>query len=199
MTIFSLGSACNLEHFSSLTHGGSNLENQSIVPMPNSGNSNNSQEFGNSSYTWKSDSTASIDMTTRDGSLFNAASEGGNFGNVNFGPDTWGASTDTYVSNNSLLNNNLGERNIQDGPILPNMRPQSAFMPTSRTQFVKNEDENGRDLSVVSRKKPKTIVIQLPEYKKKQIQEDQKNMWIFIIIAFILVCGGLLYKTKYAS
>ena len=79
MTIFSLGSACNLEHFSSLTHGGSNLENQSIVPMPNSGNSNNSQEFGNSSYTWKSDSTASIDMTTRDGSLFNAASEGGNF------------------------------------------------------------------------------------------------------------------------
>lgn len=194
MTIFSLGSSCDLEHFSSLTHVSGNLDNQAIVPMSNSGG-----DFGNSSYNWKSDSRATIDMTTRDSSLFNAVSEGGNFGNVNFGPDTWGASTDTYESRNPLLNNNLGERNVQDGPILPNMRPQSAFMPTSRTQFVKNEDENGRDLSVVSRKKPKTIVIPLPPYDKKRIQEDQKNMWIFIIIAFILVCGGLLYKTKYAS
>jgi len=193
MTIFSLGSSCDLEHFSSLTQVGGNLDNQAIVPMSNSGG-----DFGNSSYNWKSDSRATIDMTTRDSSLFNAVSEGGNFGNVNFGPDTWGASTDTYESRNPLLNNNLGERNVQDGPILPNMRPQSAFMPTSRTQFVKNEDENGRDLSVVSRKKPKTIVIQLPPYDKKRIQEDQKNMWIFIIIAFILVCGGMLYKTKYA-
>ena len=193
MTIFSLGSSCDLEHFSSLTHVSGNLDNQAIVPMSNSGG-----DFGNSTYNWKSDSRATIDMTTRDSSLFNAVSEGGNFGNVNFGPDTWGASTDTYESRNPLLNNNLGERNVQDGPILPNMRPQSAFMPTSRTQFVKNEDENGRDLSVVSRKKPKTIVIPLPPYDKKRIQEDQKNMWIFIIIAFILVCGGLLYKTKYA-
>ena len=193
MTIFSLGSSCDLEHFSSLTHVSGNLDNQAIVPMSNSGG-----DFGNSSYNWKSDSRATIDMTTRDSSLFNAVSEGGNFGNVNFGPDTWGASTDTYESRNPLLNNNLGERNVQDGAILPNMRPQSAFMPTSRTQFVKNEDENGRDLSVVSRKKPKTIVIPLPPYDKKRIQEDQKNMWIFIIIAFILVCGGLLYKTKYA-
>lgn len=193
MTIFSLGSACDLEHFSSLTQVGGNLDNQAIVPMSNSGG-----EFGNSSYTWKSDSTATIDMTTRDSSLFNGVSEGGNSGHVNFGPDVWGSSTDTYESRNPLLNNNLGERNVQDGPILPNMRPQSAFMPTSRTQFIKNEDENGRDLSVVSRKKPKTIVIPLPPYDKKRIQEDQKNMWIFIIIAFILVCGGLLYKTKYA-
>ena len=193
MTIFSLGSSCDLEHFSSLTQVGGNSDYQGIVPMSNSGG-----EFGNSSYNWKSDSRATIDMTTRDSSLFNAVSEGGNFGNVNFGPDTWGASTDTYESRNPLLNNNLGERNVQDGPILPNMRPQSAFMPTSRTQFVKNEDENGRDLSVVSRKKPKTIVIPLPPYDKKRIQEDQKNMWIFIIIAFILVCGGMLYKTKYA-
>jgi len=193
MTIFSLGSSCDLEHFSSLTHVSGNLDNQTIVPMSNSGG-----DFGNSTYNWKSDSRATIDMTTRDSSLFNAVSEGGNFGNVNFGPDTWGASTDTYESKNPLLNNNLGERNVQDGPILPNMRPQSAFMPTSRTQFIKNEDENGRDLSVVSRKKPKTIVIPLPPYDKKRIQEDQKNMWIFIIIAFILVCGGLLYKTKYA-
>jgi hypothetical protein len=193
MTIFSLGSACDLEHFSSLTQVGGNLDNQAIVPMSNSGG-----DFGNSSYNWKSDSRATIDMTTRDSSLFNAVSEGGNFGNVNFGPDTWGASTDTYESRNPLLNNNLGERNVQSDTILPNMRPQSAFMPTSRTQFVKNEDENGRDLSVVSRKKPKTIVIPLPPYDKKRIQEDQKNMWIFIIIAFILVCGGLLYKTKYA-
>ena len=193
MTIFSLGSSCDLEHFSSLTHVSGNLDNQAIVPMSNSGG-----DFGNSTYNWKSDSRATIDMTTRDSSLFNAVSEGGNFGNVNFGPDTWGASTDTYESRNPLLNNNLGERNVQDGPILPNMRPQSAFMPTSRTQFVKNEDENGRDLTVVSRKKPKTIVIPLPPYDKKRIQEDQKNMWIFIIIAFILVCGGLLYKTKYA-
>lgn len=193
MTIFSLGSSCDLEHFSSLTHVSGNLDNQAIVPMSNSGG-----DFGNSTYNWKSDSRATIDMTTRDSSLFNAVSEGGNFGNINFGPDTWGASTDTYESKNPLLNNNLGERNVQDGAILPNMRPQSAFMPTSRTQFVKNEDENGRDLSVVSRKKPKTIVIPLPPYDKKRIQEDQKNMWIFIIIAFILVCGGLLYKTKYA-
>lgn len=147
MTIFSLGSACNLEHFSSLTQVGSNLDNQAIVPMSNSGG-----EFGNSSYNWKSDSRATIDMTTRDSSLFNSVGQDGNFGNVNFGPDTWGASTDTYESRNPLLNNNLGERNVQESPILPNMRPQSAFMPTSRTQFVKNEDENGRDLSVVSKK-----------------------------------------------
>jgi len=193
MTIFSLGSACDLEHFSSLTQVGGNSDYQSIVPMSNSGG-----EFGNSSYNWKSDSTATIDMTTRDSSLFNAVSEGGNSGHVNFGPDVWGSSTDTYVSGNPLLNNNLGERNVQEGNIMPNMRPQSAYMPTSRTQFVKNEDENGRDLTVVSRKKPKTIVIPLPPFDKKRIQEDQKNMWIFIIIAFILVCGGLLYKTKYA-
>jgi hypothetical protein len=193
MTIFSLGSACDLEHFSSLTQVGGNSDYQPIVPMSNSGG-----EFGNSTYNWKSDSTATIDMTTRDSSLFNGVSEGGSAGHVNFGPDVWGSSTDTYVSNNSLLNNNLGERNVQEGNIMPNMRPQSAYMPTSRTQFVKNEDENGRDLTVVSRKKPKTIVIPLPPYDKKKIQEDQKNMWIFIIIAFILVCGGLLYKTKYA-
>ena len=187
MTIFSLGGACDLEHFSSLTQVGGNSDYQGIVPMSNSGG-----EFGNSSYNWKSDSRATIDMTTRDSSLFN--------GNVNFGPDTWGSSTDTYVSRNPLLNNNLGESNVQEGNvIMPNMRPQSAYMPTSRTQFVKNEDENGRDLAVVSRKKPKTIIIPLPPYDKKKIQEDQKNMWIFIIIAFILVCGGLLYKTKYAS
>ena len=194
MTIFSLGSACDLEHFSSLTQVGGNSDYQGIVPMSNSGG-----EFGNSSYNWKSDSTATIDMTTRDSSLFNGVSEGGNSGHVNFGPDVWGSSTDTYVSNNPLLNNNLGERNVQEGNIMPNMRPQSAYMPTSRTQFVKNEDENGRDLTVVSRKKPKTIVVPLPPFDKKRIQEDQKNMWIFIIIAFILVCGGLLYKTKYAS
>jgi hypothetical protein len=194
MTIFSLGSACDLEHFSSLTQVGGNSDYQPIVPMNNSGG-----EFGNSSYNWKSDSTATIDMTTRDSSLFNAVSESGNAGHVNFGPDVWGSSTDKYVSENPLLNNNLGERNVQEGNIMPNMRPQSAYMPTSRTQFVKNEDENGRDLTVVSRKKPKTIVIPLPPFDKKRIQEDQKNMWIFIIIAFILVCGGLLYKTKYAS
>lgn len=194
MTIFSLGSACDLEHFSSLTQVGGNSDYQGIVPMSNSGG-----EFGNSSYNWKSDSTATIDMTTRDSSLFNGVSEGGNSGHVNFGPDVWGSSTDTYVSSNPLLNNNLGERNVQEGNIMPNMRPQSAYMPTSRTQFVKNEDENGRDLTVVSRKKPKTIVVPLPPFDKKRIQEDQKNMWIFIIIAFILVCGGLLYKTKYAS
>ena len=194
MTIFSLGSACDLEHFSSLTQVGGNSDYQGIVPMSNSGG-----EFGNSSYTWKSDSTATIDMTTRDSSLFNGVSESGNAGHVNFGPDVWGSSTDTYVSRNPLLNNNLGERNVQEGNIMPNMRPQSAYMPTSRTQFVKNEDENGRDLTVVSKKKPKIIVVPLPPFDKKRIQEDQKNMWIFIIIAFILVCGGLLYKTKYAS
>jgi len=194
MTIFSLGSACDLEHFSSLTQVGGNSDYQGIVPMSNSGG-----EFGNSSYTWKSDSTATIDMTTRDSSLFNGVSESGNAGHVNFGPDVWGSSTDTYVSSNPLLNNNLGERNVQEGNIMPNMRPQSAYMPTSRTQFVKNEDENGRDLTVVSKKKPKIIVVPLPPFDKKRIQEDQKNMWIFIIIAFILVCGGLLYKTKYAS
>ncbi len=194
MTIFSLGSACDLEHFSSLTQVGGNSDYQGIVPMSNSGG-----EFGNSSYTWKSDSTATIDMTTRDSSLFNAVSEGGNAGHVNFGPDVWGSSTDTYVSRNPLLNNNLGERNVQEGNIMPNMRPQSAYMPTSRTQFVKNEDENGRDLNTMCRKKAKPVVIPLPPFDRKRIQDDQKNMWIFIIIAFILVCGGLLYKTKYAS
>ena len=107
MTIFSLGSSCDLEHFSSLTHVSGNLDNQAIVPMSNSGG-----DFGNSSYNWKSDSRATIDMTTRDSSLFNAVSEGGNFGNVNFGPDTWGASTDTYESrpagcSTSFLTNRL--------------------------------------------------------------------------------------------
>jgi hypothetical protein len=194
MTIFSLGAACDLEHFSSLTQVGGNSDYQPIVPMSNSGG-----EFGNSTYTWKSDSTATIDMTTRDSSLFNGVSEGGSAGHVNFGPDVWGSSTDTYVSRNPLLNNNLGERNVQEGNIMPNMRPQSAYMPTSRTQFLKNEDENGRDLSTICKKKQKPIVIPLPIYDKKRIQEDQKNMWIFIIIAFIIVCGGLLYKTKYAS
>lgn len=123
MTIFSLGSACDLEHFSSLTQVGGNSDYQPIVPMSNSGG-----EFGNSTYTWKSDSTATIDMTTRDSSLFNAVGESGNAGHVNFGPDVWGSSTDTYVSRNPLLNNNLGERNVQEGNIMPNMRPQSAYM-----------------------------------------------------------------------
>jgi hypothetical protein len=84
---------------------------------------------------------------------------------------------------NDNNSNNLG---------MPNMKPQSAYMPTSRTQFVKKEDENGR------KRTPKIIIkdkiVELPEYKKEQIHNEQKNIWIILIIALILVLGAVLYK-----
>lgn len=187
MTIFSLGSACDLEHFSSLNSSGGNLDNYSspIVPMPTEPPN---KEFGSSNYTWNSDTSAINSMTERNSNSFNAVSEGGNWGHVNFGPDNWGSSTETYTTTNPLLNdnNNLG---------MPNMKPQSAYMPTSRTQFVKKEDENGR------KRRPKIIIkdqiVELPEYKKEQIHNEQKNIWIILIIALIIVLGAVLYKTKY--
>lgn len=189
MTIFSLGSACDLEHFSSLNSSGNNLDNYSspIVPMPTEPPN---KEFGSSNYTWNSDTSAINSMTNRDSNSFNAAvSERGNWGNVNFGPDNWGSSTESYSSTNPLLNdnnNNLG---------MPNMKPQSAYMPTSRTQFLKKEDDNGRKR--IEKVIIKDKIIELPEYKKEKIQDEQKNIWIILIIALIIVLIAVLYKTKY--
>ena len=95
MTIFSLGNACDLEHFTVNTK----LENfdmpqinAPIMPMPTD------PPFGNTKYQWKSDSAVARDMTTR-------MSLGGtyqpevdqysrDFGTFqNYGNDYWGGNT----------------------------------------------------------------------------------------------------------
>jgi len=207
MTIFSLGNACDLEHFSNTSKlGGSSLDNSDygspVVPMPTD------PPFKNTNYQWNSDSSVAQNMTTNESQSFRASVSRGSqdFGSVNFGPDYWGENTENYSFSNKLLNNNLNNNQFQaDSPdvIMPNMKPQSTYVPPARSHIVKNEDMNGRDkkmkmLKMLQQQQQKMAPkIEEPEYNFDKVEKDTKNLWIFIIAILIVTIGSVLYKSNY--
>ena len=193
MTIFSLGNACDLEHFT----GNTKLENfdmpqmnSPIMPMPTD------PPFGNTKYQWKSDSAVARDMTTRmslGGS--NQASyqpeveqysrEFGSF--QNYGNDYWGGgNTVNYEYDNKLLN---APNNMQGMQAEPGMRQQNVYMPPMRT-------ENMEKKPVEVMKKKIVEIVTLPDFPKDKMKSDQKNVWIALIILFIVVGFIVMHKAK---
>ena len=192
MTIFSLGSACDLEHFTMNTK----LEtfdmpqmNSPIMPMPTD------PPFGNTKYQWKSDSAIARDMTTRmslGGS--NQASYqpevdqySRDFGSVqNYGNDYWGGNTVNYEYDNKLLN---APNSMQGMQAEPGMRQQNVYMPPMRT-------ENMEKKPVELIRKKIVEIVTLPDFPKDKMKSDQKNVWIALIILFFVVGFIALHKTK---
>ena len=193
MTIFSLGNACDLEHFT----GNTKLENfdmpqinAPIMPMPTD------PPFGNTKYQWKSDGAVARDMTTRmslGGS--NQASyqpevdqysrEFGSF--QNYGNDYWGGgNTVNYEYDNKLLN---APNSMQGMQAEPGMRQQNVYMPPMRT-------ENMEKKPVEIIKKKIVEIVTLPDFPKDKMKSDQKNVWIALIILFIVVGFIVMHKTK---
>jgi hypothetical protein len=193
MTIFSLGNACDLEHFT----GNTKLENfdmpqmnSPIMPMPTD------PPFGNTKYQWKSDGAVARDMTTRmslGGS--NQASyqpevdqysrEFGSF--QNYGNDYWGGgNTVNYEYDNKLLN---APNSMQGMQAEPGMRQQNVHMPPMRT-------ENMEKKPVEVMKKKIIEIVTLPYFPKDKMKSDQKNVWIALIILFIVVGFIVMHKTK---
>ena len=193
MTIFSLGNACDLEHFT----GNTKLENfdmpqmnSPIMPMPTD------PPFGNTKYQWKSDGAVARDMTTRmslGGS--NQASyqpevdqysrEFGSF--QNYGNDYWGGgNTVNYEFDNKLLN---APNNMQGMQAEPGMRQQNVYMPPMRT-------ENMEKKPIEVMKKKIVEIVTLPDFPKDKIKSDQKNVWIALIILFIVVGFIVMHKAK---
>jgi hypothetical protein len=193
MTIFSLGNACDLEHFT----GNTKLENfdmpqmnSPIMPMPTD------PPFGNTKYQWKSDSAVARDMTTRmslGGS--NQASyqpeveqysrEFGSF--QNYGNDYWGGgNTVNYDYDNKLLN---APNNMQGMQAEPGMRQQNVYMPPMRTENMEK-----KPVEVI--KKKIVEIVTLPDFPKDKMKSDQKNVWIALIILFIVVGFIVMHKAK---
>jgi hypothetical protein len=189
MTIFSLGSACDLEHFTMNTK----LENfdmpqinSPIVPMPTD------PPFGNTKYQWKSDSAVARDMTTRmslGGSSYQPEVEqySRDFGSFqNAGNDYWGNNTVNYEYDNKLLN---APNNMQGMQAEPGMRQQNVYMPPMRT-------ENMEKKPVELIRKKIVEIVTLPDFPKDKMKSDQKNVWIALIILFFVVGFIALHKTK---
>jgi hypothetical protein len=189
MTIFSLGNACDLEHFT----GNTKLENfdmpqinAPIMPMPTD------PPFGNTKYQWKSDSAVARDMTTRMslGSTYQPevdqySREFGSF--QNYGNDYWGGgNTVNYEYDNKLLN---APNNMQGMQAEPGMRQQNVYMPPMRT-------ENMEKKPVEIMKKKIVEIVTLPDFPKDKMKNDQKNVWIALIILFFVVGFIALHKTK---
>ena len=192
MTIFSLGSACDLEHFTMNTK----LENfdmpqmnSPIMPMPTD------PPFGNTKYQWKSDGAVARDMTTRmslGGS--NQASyqpevdqysrEFGSF--QSSGNDYWGNNTVNYEYDNKLLN---APNNMQGMQAEPGMRQQNVYMPPMRMENMEK-----KPVEVI--KKKIIEIVTLPDFPKDKMKSDQKNVWIALIILFIVVGFIALHKSK---
>ena len=188
MTIFSLGSACDLEHFTMNTK----LEtfdmpqmNSPIMPMPTD------PPFGNTKYQWKSDSAVTRDMTTRMslGGSYQPEVEqySRDFGSVqNYGNDHWGNNTVNYEYDNKLLN---APNSMQGMQAEPGMRQQNVYMPPMRT-------ENMEKKPVEPIRKKIVEIVTLPYFPKDKMKSDQKNVWIALIILFIVVGFIALHKTK---
>ena len=206
MTIFSLGNACDLEHFSNNTK--MNTENfdmpnyeAPVVPMPTEPPN---PSFGNTNYQWKSNSSAVQQMTNRGNSNSFQPSIGRDsteWGSVNFGQDYWGENTDSYSFSNKLLTNNMDNGKFQsDKPemVMPNMRPQSTYMPPQRSHIVKNEDESGRPKR--RKMKPVVEIVEEPQYPEldiNKIENDQKNVWIMLIAVLIIILGYIMHHSNY--
>jgi hypothetical protein len=192
MTIFSLGSACDLEHFTNNTK----LENfdmpqinAPIMPMPTD------PPFGNTKYQWKSDSAIARDMTTRmslggpnqasyQPEVDKYSREFGSF--QSYGNDYWGGNTVNYEYDNKLLNS---PNNMQPTQAEPGMRQQNVYMPPMRT-------ENMEKKPVEIIKKKIVEIVNLPDFPKDKMKSDQKNVWIALIILFIVVGFIVMHKSK---
>ena len=192
MTIFSLGSACDLEHFTNNTK----LENfdmpqmnSPIMPMPTD------PPFGNTKYQWKSDSSIARDMTTRmslDGTnqpsfqpeVDKYSRDFGSF--QSYGNDYWGGNTVNYEYDNKLLN---APNNMQPTQAEPGMRQQNVYMPPMRT-----ENMDKKPVEII--KKKIIEIVNLPDFPKDKMKSDQKNVWIALIILFIVVGFIVMHKTK---
>jgi len=192
MTIFSLGSACDLEHFTNNTK----LENfdmpqinSPIMPMPTD------PPFGNTKYQWKSDSSIARDMTTRmslDGTnqpsfqpeVDKYSRDFGSF--QSYGNDYWGSNTVNYEYDNKLLN---APNNMQPTQAEPGMRQQNVYMPPMRT-----ENMDKKPVEII--KKKIVEIVNLPDFPKDKMKSDQKNVWIALIILFIVVGFIVMHKTK---
>jgi len=188
MTIFSLGNACDLEHFT----GNTKLENfdmpqinSPVMPMPTD------PPFGNTKYQWKSDSAVARDMTTRmslggtyQPEVDQYSREFGSF--QNYGNDYWGGNTVNYEYDNKLLN---APNNMQSAQAEPGMRQQNVFMPPMRTENMEK-----KPVEVI--KKKIVEIVTLPDFPKDKIKNDQKNVWIALIILFIVVGFIVMHKAK---
>ena len=192
MTIFSLGSACDLEHFTNNTK----LENfdmpqmnSPIMPMPTD------PPFGNTKYQWKSDSSIARDMTTRmslDGTnqpsfqpeVDKYSRDFGSF--QSYGNDYWGGNTVNYEYDNKLLN---APNNMQPTQAEPGMRQQNVYMPPMRT-----ENMDKKPVEII--KKKIVEIVNLPDFPKDKMKSDQKNVWIALIILFIVVGFIVMHKAK---
>lgn len=203
MTIFSLGSACDLEHFD----GNNKISNEGfdvnysapVVPLPTDPPN---QNFGNSNYNWKSNSYATQDMTTIPNTqTFHpmVGQDSQSWGTVGFGQDYWGPNNDHWTSDNKLLNYNTTNNMVADNNtmVMPGMRPQGAQMPTSRVQFMKNEDMNGRAKNMQVKKVPVVQEEVLPEYPQEKIEGEQKSTWTYLIFLLLILIGTILYRSKY--
>lgn len=204
MTIFSLGNACDLEHFTNNTKvNNSNNEDfdmpkyqAPVVPFPTEPPN---PAFNNTKYQWKSDSAVAQDMTTYPSTqTFHpmVGQDSQSWGSINFGADYWGGNTTDYSFDNKLLNNSSHDNQVGQGMVMPNMRPQNAHMPTSRSQFMQNEDFNGRPKGEMMKKQPPKVE-PLPEFPYEKIMQDQKNVWTTLIILFIILIGTIMYRSKY--
>jgi hypothetical protein len=192
MTIFSLGSACDLEHFTNNTK----LENfdmpqinSPIMPMPTD------PPFGNTKYQWKSDSAIARDMTTRmslggpnqasyQPEVDKYSREFGSF--QSYGNDYWGGNTVNYEYDNKLLN---APNNMQPTQAEPGMRQQNVYMPPMRT-----ENMDKKPVEIIKNKIVE--IVNLPDFPKDKMKSDQKNVWIALIILFIVVGFIVMHKSK---
>lgn len=193
MTIFSLGNACDLDHFTNNTKL-ENFEmpqiNSPIVPMPTD------PPFGNTKYQWKSDSSVTRDMTGGMGGHTGmnttsyqpeADQYSRNFGTFqNSGNDYWGDNTVNYEYDNKLLN---APNNMQNMQPEPGMRQQNVYMPPMRT-----ENMDKKPVEVI--KKKIVEIVNLPEFPKDKMKSEQKTVWIALIILFLVVIFTVLQKSK---
>lgn len=205
MTIFSLGNACDLDHFSGntkITNEGFDVQYSApVVPLPTDPPN---PPFGKTNYQWPSMNQATNEMTSyNSGQSFHpmTGSDSQGWGTASMGQDYWGEESDKWTSDNKLLNYNLTNNQVAgNNVIMPNMRPQATQMPTSRTQFMHHEDMNGRLKNPPVKKPPVAVVVEeeaLPAFPIDKIQADQKNTWTYLIILFIILIGTIMYRSKY--
>jgi hypothetical protein len=163
--------------------------NSPIMPMPTD------PPFGNTKYQWKSDSAVARDMTTRislggpnqasyQPEVNQYSREFGSF--QSYGNDYWGGNTVNYEYDNKLLN---APNNMQGMQAEPGMRQQNVYMPPMRTENMEK-----KPVEVI--KKKIVEIVTLPDFPKDKMKNDQKNIWIALIILFIVVGFIVMHKTK---
>jgi hypothetical protein len=103
-----------------------------------------------------------------------------------YGNDYWGGNTVNYEYDNKLLN---APNNMQPTQAEPGMRQQNVYMPPMRT-----ENMDKKPVEII--KKKIVEIVNLPDFPKDKMKSDQKNVWIALIILFIVVGFIVMHKTK---